>query len=326
MAPQAQRIRAHCELGVPGGPARSGSPAHRQPLDLHPFHSYINAPSPRCSPIDRRSSPCAGHTAAIYTARAELKPVMFEGFMACDVAPGGQLTMTTLVENYPGFPKGVMGLDLMTACRERAVRCGTTIFTETVERVDLTTVPFRVWTSTKVRVALQVQMVGNRPGAASCVGADTATPPRLQEVTADALVVATGAYARRLHFPGADRLWNLGVSACAVCDGPSPCFRDCPLAVIGGGDTAMEYATYLAKAGRTAKRSAAPAPGGLPARLTPATSSRPRSMGARSTCLRGRGSCWPRSPCKSRPLGTLRSPSTGALRSWRRTAQTPSKR
>ena len=160
----------------------------------------------------------AGHTAAIYAARANLGPVMLEGFMAGGVAAGGQLTTTTEVENYPGFPEGVDGTKLMESFRAQSLRFGTRIFTETVERVDLASRPFRV-----------------------------VTPER--ELAADTVIVATGATAKRLHIPGEDRLWQVGISACAVCDGALPIYRNQVLVVIGGGDTAVEEATYLTKYG-----------------------------------------------------------------------------
>lgn len=163
----------------------------------------------------------AAHTAAIYASRAELHPILFEGFLANGIAAGGQLTTTTDVENFPGFPEGILGVELTSKFREQSVRFGTKVFTETVERVDLSKRPFKVYTDEK-------------------------------EVTAQTLIIATGAVARRLEFKGSDEengFWNRGISACAVCDGAAPIFRNKPIAVIGGGDSAMEEANFLTKYG-----------------------------------------------------------------------------
>ena len=162
----------------------------------------------------------AAHTAAIYAARAELKPVLFEGFLAGGIAAGGQLTTTTDVENFPGFPDGIMGPELMDKLRAQSERFGTTIFTETVNEIDLSSRPFKF-------------------------KADA------QEGSADAVIIATGATAKRLDIPGANdgQLWQRGISACAVCDGALPAFREQPLAVIGGGDSAVEEASFLTKYG-----------------------------------------------------------------------------
>jgi len=157
----------------------------------------------------------AGHTAAIYAARAKLNPLMFEGMFAAGVAAGGQLTTTTEVENYPGFLE-ISGPLLMDKMREQSVHCGARIITETVDKVDLSQRPFKVW-------------------AAS------------QEYQASALIVSTGATAKRMHLPGEESLWQKGISACAVCDGALPFFRNKVLAVIGGGDSAVEEASYLTK-------------------------------------------------------------------------------
>lgn len=164
----------------------------------------------------------AGHTAAVYAARAELSPLMFEGFMAGGVAAGGQLTTTTDVENYPGFPEGILGPELMMKMREQSAKYGTTIKTETVDSVDLSRRPFTVRASSG-------------------------------EYKAKAIIIATGAIARRLHLPGEETYWQKGISACAVCDGALPIFRDKPLVVIGGGDSACEEASYLAKFGSSVK-------------------------------------------------------------------------
>jgi thioredoxin reductase (NADPH) len=160
----------------------------------------------------------AAHTAAVYAGRAELSPLMFEGFMAGGVAAGGQLTTTTEVENYPGFPDPIGGPELMARMREQSIRYGATIRTETVERVDLSHQPYSVFTA----------------------GAEYRTMT---------VIIATGATARRLDIPGERELWQRGISACAVCDGALPIFRNKPLVVIGGGDTACEEASYLSKFG-----------------------------------------------------------------------------
>ena len=157
----------------------------------------------------------AGHTAALYTARANLTPVMFEGFSAGGI-PGGQLMITTEVENYPGFPEGIQGPALMEALRKQSLRFGTRIFTEDVVKVDLATRPFSVSSAERT-------------------------------IMTQALIVATGATAKRLKLPNESRLWNRGISACAVCDGALPIFRSKVLVVVGGGDSAAEEATFLTK-------------------------------------------------------------------------------
>ncbi len=160
----------------------------------------------------------AGHTAAIYAGRANLNPLMFEGFMAGGVAAGGQLTTTTEIENFPGFPEGLGGPELMERMRAQAIHCGTRIETETVSAVDFSRRPFKVT-------------------------ADSG------DYLAHTVIIATGATAKRLNLPGEEKFWQRGISACAVCDGALPPFRNKPLVVIGGGDTACEEATYLTKFG-----------------------------------------------------------------------------
>ena len=160
----------------------------------------------------------AAHTAAIYAARANLSPVLFEGFLAGGIAAGGQLTTTTEVENFPGFPEGISGPELCEKFRAQSERFGTRIYTETVTKVDLSKRPFAYATDE-------------------------------QSGEARAVIIATGATAKRDDIPGTrdTELWQKGVSACAVCDGALPMFRNRPLFVVGGGDSAMEEATFLAK-------------------------------------------------------------------------------
>ncbi|GAB4191357.1 MAG: thioredoxin-disulfide reductase [Simkaniaceae bacterium] len=160
----------------------------------------------------------AGFTAAIYAARANLSPLVYEGFFSGPA--GGQLMTTTEVENYPGFPDGITGPELMDNFRKQAQRFDTDILTEDVSSVDLSKSPFEVH------------------------GSKTA-------VQADTVIIATGANAKRLDVPGTGdgEFWQKGVTACAVCDGAMPIFRDKELYVIGGGDTAMEEALFLTKYG-----------------------------------------------------------------------------
>jgi thioredoxin reductase (NADPH) len=161
----------------------------------------------------------AGWTAAIYAARANLNPLVFEGAPSQDMVPGGQLMFTTEVENYPGFPHGVDGKEMMRLFREQAARFETRIVTDDIVKCDLSRRPFRL-----------VTYEGT-------------------EVRAHAVILATGAKAKWLGLESERRLATTGggVSACAVCDGAAPAFRDQHLVVVGGGDTAMEETHYLTK-------------------------------------------------------------------------------
>ncbi len=162
----------------------------------------------------------AGLTAALYTARAQLSPLVLEGEpSSTSDQPGGQLMLTTEVENFPGFPDGIMGPELMTAIRAQASRFGAELITAKVTRLDLSSRPFGVWTTDP-----------------------EATEPTVQ---ADALIVASGARSLMLGVPGEAELLGHGVSTCATCDGFF--FRDQEIAVVGGGDSAIEEAIFLTR-------------------------------------------------------------------------------
>ncbi|MBW4642603.1 MAG: thioredoxin-disulfide reductase [Goleter apudmare HA4340-LM2] len=159
----------------------------------------------------------AGYTAAIYAGRANLKPVVFEGFQAGGL-PGGQLMTTTEVENFPGFPQGITGPELMDLMKAQAERWGAELYTEDVISVDLSQRPFTVRSEER-------------------------------EIKTHSLIIATGATAKRLGLPNEHAFWSRGISACAICDGATPIFHGAELAVIGAGDSAAEESIYLTKYG-----------------------------------------------------------------------------
>lgn len=157
----------------------------------------------------------AGYTAALYTARANLEPLCLEGEPSNEILPGGQLMTTTEVENYPGYPEGVTGPEMMEEFKKQAGRFGTRFLYKTVTKVDFSTRPLKIW-----------------------AGDD--------HWEARSVIIATGATAKYLGLPSEAKFLNNGVSACATCDGALPRFRDKPVVVVGGGDTAMEEAMFLA--------------------------------------------------------------------------------
>ena len=159
----------------------------------------------------------AGYTAAIYAARANLSPVLVTGFERGGI-PGGQLMTTTHVENFPGFPDGVLGPDLMDLMKAQATRWGARLLEADADRIDLSQRPYRIEVEGEV-------------------------------IETQALIIATGASANRLGLPHEERFWSKGISACAICDGATPQFRNEELAVVGGGDSACEEAVYLTKYG-----------------------------------------------------------------------------
>ena len=159
----------------------------------------------------------AGYTAAIYAARANLSPLLITGFERGGIA-GGQLMTTTFVENYPGFPEGILGPDLMDLMKAQSKRWGTKFLEEDVNSVDLSIKPFEI--------------IANK-----------------EKILTHSLIIATGAAANRLGLPNEKRFWSKGISACAICDGATPQFHREELAVIGGGDSACEEAVYLTKYG-----------------------------------------------------------------------------
>ncbi len=159
----------------------------------------------------------AGYTAAIYAARANLQPLLITGYVSGGI-PGGQLMTTTFVENFPGFPDGVLGPDLMDLMKSQAVRWGTKLIESDVTSIKCINKPFEITT-----------LEG--------------------KIKSNSVIIATGASANRLDIINEELFWSKGISACAICDGATPQFREAELAVVGGGDSACEEAVYLTKYG-----------------------------------------------------------------------------
>lgn len=157
----------------------------------------------------------AGHTAAIYLARANLQPIMLEGDSSGEVVSGGLLTTTKIVENFPGFPKGVEGYELTENFKEQSRRFGTNIISETATKI-----------------------IPNDDGTFIVHTKERTYHTRT-------VIISTGSTPNRLYIPGYDNFWHKGISTCAVCDGGLPCYRNVPLAVVGGGDSACEEALHL---------------------------------------------------------------------------------
>lgn len=156
----------------------------------------------------------AAYTAGLYTGRANLEPLVFEGELSKEILPGGQLMTTTEVENFPGFPEGISGPKMMDLFKKQAQRFGARIVPKTVTAAELTQRPFKIFSGS-------------------------------EEWETEALIIATGATAKYLGLESEERFMNRGVSACATCDGALPRFRGKPVVVVGGGDTAMEEALFL---------------------------------------------------------------------------------
>jgi len=182
------------------------------PSNLHPLYSHTTF-RPTVEKIVIIGSGCAGWTAALYTARANLSPLVLTGGQ-----PGGLLTTTSIVENFPGFPEGVDGYELMTRMQKQAERFGARASFGTVEAVDFSKRPFTLTVDG-------------------------------EKVEAQAVIIATGASHKHLGVPGEDLLETKGVTYCATCDGALPVFRNQPLVVVGGGDSACEEALYLTRFG-----------------------------------------------------------------------------
>ncbi len=157
----------------------------------------------------------AGHTAAIYAARAWLNPIMYEWFMAWWTPPGGQLTMTTEIENFPWFPEWIRWAELMSQMKKQSIAQWARVLTKTIDHVNLSVYPFQLFSGS-------------------------------EEILTKTLIIATWATAKRLRIPWENQFWQRGISTCAVCDWGLPIFRNQRIVVVGGGDVACEEALYLA--------------------------------------------------------------------------------
>ena len=162
----------------------------------------------------------AAHTSAIYLSRANLAPLMLEGDSTGEIVSGGLLTTTKVVENFPGFPEGIDGYELTERFKEQSIKFGTKIISESVSKVEkCDDGMFDVYTRTSI-------------------------------YKTKSIIVATGSTPKRLYIPGYDKFWHKGISTCAICDGGLSCYRNVPIAVVGGGDSACEEALFLTHYGK----------------------------------------------------------------------------
>jgi thioredoxin reductase (NADPH) len=192
----------------------------------------------------------AGYCCGLYSSRANRNVLLFEGSMDDGLYPGGQLTITSDIENYLGFPEGINGFELTEKFKQQAERFGVKTIQKTITKIDISSFPYSV--------EVNRRSCGSFPKGTSDLNRDSV---EVEDLNRDSvyerenvyqtrsIVIASGATAKRLGIPQEERFWHHGISACAVCDGALPMFRNKPLVVVGGGDTAMEEASFLSKYG-----------------------------------------------------------------------------